>query len=502
MFIPSAPSGAQLCFGAIILWCAICVPAAGAICSSAPDIGAQTHHSAQLLFHNSIPMTPAQFPTSLALGINNFSKESVWVGIRSIFSSAPATEAQKHPSARFSSYNSISLTSVPLLASLALGTFSFSKESVWAGKRSICSSAPVTEAQNYPFVQLSSHNTISPTSALFPASPALGNTRFSKESAWGENRSISLHTHNYDAPNDPSALLTGFNSLPWNVGPLTASLPAGKTSFTESAGLGNLSISPLTRNSDVFYDNIKLPSARMSHWGTSENPLLFPVPVALVLLESAVRGRNLVKQVQIVAERKPSSAQSSTNQPPATSLPCLAPASVVTGPHLCHTVANQLFRSQVDGTRQSAPQRISLHSVGHTSQPISLHSVWHKSQPISLHSVWHTLHCSTGCTALHCSTVCTALHCSTGWNTPYSSAPVCKPRAAAGSADQLAAPTARLSVIETEAESLATQMDALNASTPGSWRARMLTTQLTTLMAEANVLEGQIQASQQIHPPG
>ena len=42
----------------------------------------------------------------------------------------------------------------------------------------------------------------------------------------------------------------------------------------------------------------------------------------------------------------------------------------------------------------------------------------------------------------------------------------------------------------------------LNASTPGSWRARMLNTQLTTLMAEAGVLEGQVLASQQIHPPG
>ena len=100
-----------------------------------------------------------------------------------------------------------------------------------------------------------------------------------------------------------------------------------------------------------------------------------------------------MKQVQIVAERKPSSAQTSTNQPPATSLPCLAPASVVTGPHLCHRVANQLLRSQVDGTRLSptelccndpnsvSRQRTSLHSV---YQRTSIHSV---SQRTSIHSV-------------------------------------------------------------------------------------------------------------------
>ena len=180
MLIPSAPSGAQICFGAIILWCAICVPAAVAICPSAPDIGAQIHPSAQLSIHNSTPLISAPLPASLAMGISNFSKESVWVGNRSIFSSAPDISAQKHPSAWFSYANPISLTSAPFPASLALGITGFSKESVWAGNHSICSSAPVIEAQNHPFIQLPSHDSIPPTSAPFPASLARGNTSFSK----------------------------------------------------------------------------------------------------------------------------------------------------------------------------------------------------------------------------------------------------------------------------------------------------------------------------------
>jgi hypothetical protein len=281
MLKPSAPIGAHLFFGAILLWSAICLPADAAICCSAPDIGAQTHHSAQLSFHNSTPLTSAPIPASLVI---SFSKESVWVGNRSICSYTPVIGAQNLPPAQISTYYSISLNSAPFPASLALDTIIFNKESVGVGNRSIGSSAPVIGAQQHPSAWYSYDISISLTSAPFPVNLATGNTSFNKESVWGRNRSICPHSRNFDASNDPSARLISSNSLFWNDGPAIDILPAGNTCFRESlsAGLGNRSISPHICNSDVFYDNIKLPNARLSHSGTAETPLLSPAPVVFV----------------------------------------------------------------------------------------------------------------------------------------------------------------------------------------------------------------------------
>jgi hypothetical protein len=203
------------------------------------------------------------------MGNIRFSKESARAGNRSTHSSVPASSTKNLPGAQIYYYNSISMISAASGASRALGNICSSKESSWVGNRSICSSAPVSGAQNHPSAQLSAYNSISRSSAPFLASMAPGTSNFSKESVWGGNRSVSLHTRNSDAPNDPSALFICLNSLPLNFGPVTAILHAGNTSFTDSAGLGNRSISPHIWNSDTFYDNNKMYIARVPHSGTS-----------------------------------------------------------------------------------------------------------------------------------------------------------------------------------------------------------------------------------------